>query len=294
MPVVQVYRHGFTAACVSDHTRTPPVRTECHGWTRDALQRNKRFLYSVDERQLTGVGFAVTLTVRVCPATHDDWKKLRESFCARLRRLGMIRCHWLTEWQRRGVPHFHLAVWFPQEVVEPWGEHFGQHLISHWLAIANAPYQAQLKGQTVTPIWDVIGWNQYTSKHAARGLSHYQRSPENIPEGWRNVGTGRMWGKLGAWPIQEPSRVEMPYAAFCVLRRMTRSYRLADARLALSKASDAKQARTARRRISFARGSLRCPDPRLCAVRGLNEWLPERAQLQALAYLASCGFFLES
>ena len=249
----------------------------------------------VDERRLTGIGFAVTLTVKTCPPNHEDWKRLREAYFVRLRRLGMIRAHWLTEWQRRGVPHLHAAVWFPQEVIDQYAspEAFGRVLVLHWSQLAGDAYNALPGGQHVTLIWDVVEWNQYVSKHAARGLSHYQRNPANIPEGWRQIGTGRMWGYLASrakpWPLVEPSSVDLPMRAFWALRRVVRAYRKADARVALVSARDPKAAKVARRRISSARGMLKAHDPLLSRVRGVSEWLPQGDQLRVLALLADQG-----
>lgn len=325
MPVLKVYRHGVTAGCPPAQNPTPPDRTKCVGWSVSAIRRNRLFLYSVDESRLDGVGFAFTGTVKVCPPTHEDWKKRREAFFDRIRRAGMIRAHWVTEWQKRGIPHLHMAVWFPEHEVIAWAaarsldpekaaEAFRLFLVLQWLEVME-PYGAKAEGQHVTPIYDVVGWNQYVSKHAARGLSHYQRNPANIPEGWRHIGTGRMWGKLGDWPIIEPAEVELSMSEFHAFRRIVRGYRKADARAALSKALDliakartpaydAKgraQARTARRRIVQARGMLKAragsrvedgltmsaaeATRRLSSVRGVSEWLPEELQLRALAFI---------
>ena len=85
---------------------------------------NTRFLYSVLTPELPvsaiGVpllGLSGSLTLRDCPPSHDDWKTLREALFFRLRRKGLYRLHWLTEWQKRGVPHLHFAAWFLQSVV---------------------------------------------------------------------------------------------------------------------------------------------------------------------------------
>ncbi|WP_425527867.1 rolling circle replication-associated protein, partial [Xylella fastidiosa] len=66
----------------------------------------------VREDKLTGVGLALTLTVRDCPATAQEWQRMRRAWEKRMKRAGMIRVHWVTEWQRRGVPHLHCAIWF--------------------------------------------------------------------------------------------------------------------------------------------------------------------------------------
>jgi len=47
----------------------------------------------------------------------SDLFSLRESLAQRLqrefRRAGLSRWHWVVEWQRRGTPHLHLAVYAP-------------------------------------------------------------------------------------------------------------------------------------------------------------------------------------
>lgn len=68
VPVVTVYRHGARAGVApmrNSHNRG--VRGAVTGWSAGATRRNTQFLYSVREDQLTGVGFAVTLTVKECP-----------------------------------------------------------------------------------------------------------------------------------------------------------------------------------------------------------------------------------
>ena len=49
----------------NDHMRAK--RGEVGGWSEGAARRNVRFLYGIEERELHGDGFAVTLTVRDCP-----------------------------------------------------------------------------------------------------------------------------------------------------------------------------------------------------------------------------------
>lgn len=65
---------------------------------------------NIDE--LTGQGDAVTLTMREIPATSDEWRALLQRLIRRLRDMDqVVRWHWVVEWQRRGAPHVHLAVY---------------------------------------------------------------------------------------------------------------------------------------------------------------------------------------
>lgn len=188
----------------------------------------------------------------------------------------MIRLHWVTEWQRRGVPHLHCAIWFPDRY---------ETLMTTeaWVEVAGA-YGAGLRGQHARPIDGPVGWFRYLSKHAARGVKHYQRSGDNIPEGWQSK-TGRVWGFSGEWPIAEPRKFHVQDhtndgdGGWFALRRMIRSWRLADARAA----GDTW-------RIRSARSMFRDSDPNLSKLRGFSEWIPEGPQLRMLANLAERGF----
>jgi len=249
---------------VNTHPRA--LRGDVGGWSSSSTRSNTRFLRSVEVAGLTGFGFAITLTLRDCPPTHEAWKELRENYFKALRRRGLIRLHWLTEWQRRGVPHLHMAAWFDRPQKD---------LAWTWVRLAK-DYGAGIGAQHIEGINDAIGWFKYLSKHASRGLHHYQRSPENIPAGWQK--TGRMWGYLGNWPTREAMELRIDQAAFFCFRRLVRSYRVADARSS-----------GVGHRVSQARRMLQSSDRALSAVRGVSEWIDLETQLQLLAFLAAQG-----
>jgi hypothetical protein len=269
MRTVKVYRHGVTMGTAPRvNPSTPEKRGECKGWTASATRRNLAFLRSIPENSLTGHGEAITLTLRECPKTYADWSAIRTAFVKRLFRAGAIRIHWVTEWQRRGVPHLHACVWWGV----PPSEYRGA-VIHHWIELAGV-YGVSPKAQTCKPITDALGWFQYCAKHAARGVKHYQRDSANIPEGWHK--TGRMWGYRGEWTIDEPTRLILCDETFYRARRLARNWRIADARAS----GDGF-------RISTARGMLRCHKPTLSNVRGVSEWIPEDIFLCML--LAAAG-----
>lgn len=286
MPVLTLYRHGSTLGVPpmkNSHRRAP--RGEVSGWTAGATRRNTQFLYSVREDQLDGVGFAVTLTLRDCPPTPTDWHRLRRAWEKRMKRAGMLRLHWVTEWQRRGVPHLHGAIWFPQELVDRVGfRNVCAYPINAWWFLASQ-YGAGLKGQQSHLITGAVGWFQYLSKHAARGVKHYQRSSENIPEPWQSK-TGRMWGKVGHWPVQERIQLSLQGpdgdGGFFAYRRLVRSWRVADARASGDP-----------RRLRLARSMLKAHDRALSQVRGVSEWIEQDSTLRLLAHLASRGYAID-
>ena len=275
MPVITEYRHGLTGGMppgMNSHLRAK--RDVVEGWSDSSTRRNTRFLYSVDERKLTGYGFALSLTVRDCPPSHDDWHKVRRAFFMRLTRMGLLRAHWLTEWQRRGVPHLHAAIWLEPEAREK-HPYALRDIPQHWCDVAGA-YGAGMRGQHVAQIDDAIGWFQYLSKHAVRGVKHYQRSSENIPDGWKK--TGRMWGHLGDWPTVEPVRYLLDNPGFWTFRRLVQRWRYADARES-----------GVRGRIRAARRMLQSTDKATGSVRGVSEWIGQDFSAALIAYIASQG-----
>jgi len=191
MRTLKLYLHGATMGTPpSQNSHSRSKRGEVGGWSSSATRRNIAFLRSVEPDSLDYspnqdllVGFAITLTLRDCPPTSEIWHTLRRKFIKRIERMGLVRSHWVTEWQRRGVPHLHGAFWLPvssnQDIPLTTAT-----IISHWLAVA-APYGVSYRAQHSSLIHDAVGWFQYVAKHAARGVKHYQRSSENIPEGWK-------------------------------------------------------------------------------------------------------------
>lgn len=303
MPTLSVYRHGSTMGAGNLNAKPPP-RTAVTGWSGHAIRRNLLFLYGVDERLLEGLeGLALTLTLRDCPQDPEDWQRARDAFLVCLRRSGVVLVHWVTEWQRRGVPHLHLACYWDKAPE-------GHVILAHWLRIA-APFGVRASAQHSHPIYDVLGWNQYVSKHAARGLHHYQRNPASIPRAWLGKSTGRMWGRLGAWPSVDACKLDLDFKSYHRFRRLVRAWRLADARRVFPRPSGSIQVGKLVavrsgitfkfvegwricgagminvRRVLSARRMLSCSDPRLSAVRGLSEWMPQHLALLAVGWLST-------
>lgn len=119
MATFKAYANGASMGCPGNGGARPNKRGPVNGWSAASVRRHVRWLWSVDVPSLTGDGFGVTLTVRNTPADHGDWKQVREIYLRRLREAGLLRWHWLTEWQRRGTPHLHMAVYVPEGWVPP-------------------------------------------------------------------------------------------------------------------------------------------------------------------------------
>lgn len=279
MPTLRLYPEGMSGGVppsVNTHQRAK--RGVVGGWSSSSVRANTRFLYSVEVDRLdegvTGPGQAFTLTVRQCPPTHEDWKRLREMLFRSLRRWGMVRLHWVTEWQRRGVPHLHGVVWFDSH-----GVGRSSQIVDEWCRIA-ADYRPLPRAQNVKPIHDALGWLQYLAKHASRGVMHYQRSAANVPRGWQR--TGRMWGYLGEWPRREPISIGLSPGGWFAFRRLVRSWRYAKHR-----------AENDKHGMRRARDMLQCGDRQLSEVRGVSEWLGLDESLTLLAVVAAAGHQVE-
>jgi hypothetical protein len=226
-----------------------------------ATRRLRRWFFAVDGAALDGQGYALTLTVRHLPPTAADWTRTREAFLDRMRRAGMVRGQWLTEWQRRGVPHLHGAVYFADDGVDR-----TEAVAQHWLDAA-ADWRPGRDGQHVADIWGIPGWLQYQAKHSSRGVWHYQRA--TVPAAWKS-GTGRLWGAVGEWPARElPLEVDM--AVFWRFRRLMRAWLIAHARRAGEQ-----------RRVVYLRRMLADPERARSAVRAVGEFCPEHVALALL------------
>lgn len=286
MPTGKLYRNGLTLGMGGNPKPVGGKRGTVDGWSQAAVRRHTRWLYSVDGDALGPHGWSLTLTLRDLPATHEDWQRARDLYLRRLRRTGLlVGVHWVTEWTRRKRPHMHLAVYLTGEVssAEAW-----RLLVVPWLEVAEA-YGSGHRGQHLARITGAVGWLEYLSKHAARGVGHYQR--QGKPPGWER--SGRLWGHTGTWPTVEPAEVTLTREEFYRFRRLVRSWRIADARRELVEAPaglmGTVKREQARRRIVSARRMLQASDPDLCRVRGVSEWIPEGLGLALLACAAGEG-----
>lgn len=257
MATFKAYANGVTMG-VGNPDPVGGPRGVVTGWSTGAVRRHKRWLYGVDAPALSGVGDAVTLTMKHTPATVEDWQGLLQRLFRAFRDSGMIRWHWVVEWQKRGTPHLHLAVYGPE------GSHPGLVAVDAWLRLAS-PWGCLPGAQFITPITGPVGWLKYLSKHAARGVAHYQR--QGRPAGWSK--TGRLWGYGGSWPSTEVVAGVLTFPEYHRVRRMVRGYVIADARR-----------RGDWRSVAYLRRMLKCPERSLSTVRGVSEWVPGPVMLQ--------------
>ena len=208
----------------------------------------------------------------------------------RFSRMGLIRGHWVTEWQKRGVPHLHGIFFFPEDAGE-----MRARMVSAWCEVA-AEFGAGVKGQHVREVTHIVGWFKYLAKHASRGYKHYQRARENVPDGWKK--TGRVWGYIGDWPLVDEVRYEVDDKAYFWLRRRAQRYVIANARATMREASPfvlgdkgalAKFVE-ARATLIWARRMWRHGDRLLSRLRGINEWMPKEQIDALILWMLAAGF----
>lgn len=273
MATLKLYRNGVSSYMGGVGTHVRAKRGVVRGWTVETARRQLHWLWTVDAPSLTGAGYAVTLTMRDCPPTSDEFHRLRNAWLNRIERMGATRIHWVIEWQQRGTPHMHAAVYF----AEPLSDQEQDMLAVHWIVLARE-FGTGLKGQQVDQITAIGGWLKYLAKHASRGARHYQRS--GAPEGWAK--TGRMWGKGGDWPEIVPIVLEeLSAPEFWRVRRAMRSWALAQASaLVASHDRDPERHQANLKRLSYLRRSPGRRARKESSYMGQSEWIGESAMLR--------------
>lgn len=287
---ISILANGTSASVPSPVNPPQNPRTACKGWTADAARRNDRFLQSIRFNELTGQPWALTLTIPSADSGRGELPEPREyhsmlrAMIERLRRMGAIRWHWVIEMTSRKTPHVHASVWFGTA-----DSSRSLKIQSAWLAIAEKHgLKCSVIAQCVKPMTS-SGWAQYTSKHGARGVKHYQRLLSSLPDSWAEP--GRMWGYGGDWltaDARRPERKSVSRANFWKYRRLVRSWCISNAR-------KTRNERLRRKYITQARRMLKCSNSKLSPVKPVNVWIPETITRQFLAMLETSEYIpLES
>lgn len=266
MAIVRVFPGGSSGGFAGpgrapdDDGRT---RGDCVGWSEGASRRLIQWLWSVNPDGLSDDGWAVTLTMGGRPETSDDWHRVRKALMKRLERAGVTRQQWVTEWTAAGRPHLHMAVYGPGRV--------NVDILVSWLQLCDLEgWDATAAAQHIVPITGVTGWLEYVSKHAARGVAHYQRM--GAPDGWTK--TGRLWGAWGDWPIEVPVELSLGTRGFYRYRRLVTEWQRQRMRRAGAPAS------------SWRRVGWRMGDKNKGRYMGVSGWIPDAVSIN-LALLAS-------
>lgn len=258
MPIARILPGGIRLYTPrpQESTHRRAKRGKCAGWSFRVARSFTTFLQSIMPARFCGRMYAVTLTVRDCPASPDQFNKARRRFVEALRYRGFEAFIWCTEWQLRKVPHLHCLLVLPED--SPLDE---LQIKVLWLMAAR-DFRPAIQSQDCRLVDKVGGWFQYLGKHAARSISNLQRSSKLIPPAWAGV-TGRMWGYSGEIPRDAEGRpYEIPHAVWWQLRRLILRFQIATAR-------------TQRdiRRVRYLRRFLKSQDRERSPATSLPSWL---------------------
>lgn len=307
MPTISIRAHGTSATrnqtvvnpatgeIVKLTAFNQPERTATRGWTSNVARRNEQRLQQIDFDGIEGVPAFVTLTMpsgqmsEVSAAEFHGWLKRWLQY---MKRHGMFHYYWILEFQASGNPHIHVLVWLDHA----WDALEQFKALRSWVGILNkSGVGARLQGQiwedidvggTITVDGETVPAHpervlMYLAKHAARGVAHYQRQIENMPDDWQ-FRSGRVWGHDRGLPLREQEDFETDYSTFWTFRRLVRRWRISEAR-------GIKDADRRRKAISQARGSLRCSRRDVSPYRGVSAWVPSDVASALLNAAVSMG-----
>lgn len=285
MPTIKLYPLGASGGFSGGNGGEYGERHGINGWSLQSARGNTQFLRSVRTDLLPEWGLAFTFTVRDVP-TPAQWKKLKRKITIALtERFGCVCWHMVTEWTKEGRPHLHgCAFWLEF--------HIGilSKLKMAWLKYSKE-FGTLDHGQLVKPIEGAEGWFIYMGKHASRGMSHYQRQRDNLPEEWKS-NTGRVWSSGGRWPT-EMQEDEVNDGTFFMFRRLTDRHAMAQAVAELRRArhwGKPSQIGAASKRIVFLKRLRKSFGEGQSAStrRGINQWVPMAVSSPLLRLCVAC------
>lgn len=266
MDVLTIHQNGASMAKVSQHPRTVTSRLGRgqKGWTADVARANRKFLQSVVYDDLTGVGVSYTLTVGDIPPP-EEWRRLMDNLVMWFRDTGYIRHHHVVEFQKRGAPHVHGVVYYPDGD----SEEIGRRLIAYWLKAARGT-NPDVLGQNAQPVRTVVHWAEYLDKHATRSIQNYQRAEANLNAEWVPGRLPKMYRFSGDWPRREPEKFRLPERKAALFRALLVEYCASE----LERKGDPENAEKIRKRAEVN------PDDPM--TYGLNLWVPRSVQFDLL------------
>jgi hypothetical protein len=186
------------------------LRGICEGWSDGS---RKRYWRELNAREWPKCCLEVTLTYpggdwprsgRVCKLQLKAFRMRWE------RRWGPLRATWKLEFQRRGAPHFHLAVEAPEGVTEAelqvwvaqtWFEIVGSGEATH-LQAGTRVKRAVMKG----------GYAAYLAGYTSKAKEFQGEQPAGFAE------VGRWWG-FWKWAALWVEQADVPVAAANRVRR---------------------------------------------------------------------------
>ena len=173
----------------------------------------RRMVYTCESIDWNALGtlVLVTLTYRQCPASGQESKRHLKIFRQRWHReFGKPRGMWQMEFQKRGVPHYHLLLSKPDIPIldlMAW-------VARAWWEVVGSGDPVHLKAGTSTEVWrNETAPGRYFGKHGTARVKAYQHV---VPPGWWS---GRFWGRWGVSAQWEESYLSV--RQFIALRRLS-------------------------------------------------------------------------
>lgn len=249
MPKLRMMRYGCSLSFASGLSGRDMGEQQKHnkrrnrGWTKAATRNLTNFLMRMDFPQVEGTPYAFTLTI---PARHMDavgsgllHRLLADWIRGQHRRHGLAHYYWIIEFTAAGTPHIHMTCWC-RESHTVYDRHTRTYrseplpamrtqllMLLDWVTMCEkAGIPSQLSAQDFRPIDDTPeAWMAYTAKHSARGVAHYQRRLDAMPDDWR-MRPGAMWGHDRALSDAQADcwDLHMSKEAFWQFRRVIRKH----------------------------------------------------------------------
>lgn len=282
-PKITITTSGLKGGIAGGNKGKHGKRGQTMGWSVGSARRNKDFLQSVIVGSLPKRPIAFTLTVNSIPETAVEFQYLIKKLRLWLYRNGALADHWVIEWTEKGRPHIHGCVLIsdnqPFEVMEGMYD-----LVQFWLKITKH-LGTNDRGQDIRLVQKSVGWFEYVSKHASRGMKHYQREAHSMPKGWQK--TGRMWGKGGDWPVgSESFRTDIK--TYWKFRRLLKNYLLSVNQSKIKHAGRYNSDRVYRKYVRnkvFLRKRLKNNKRKMSEVQGINDWVPDHVSYELLSFV---------
>lgn len=219
------------------------------GWTKATTRNLTNYLMSLDFPSVDGAPYAFTLTIPATCMDRVSSAELHGLLAAWLRRCrryyGMAHYYWLIEFTAQGTPHIHLTVWC-HDTRQLYDRRTRQYvmvdlppvttqtlMLVEWIRLCEThDIPARMTGQLFRPVEDTPeAWLAYTAKHSTRGIEHYQRRLDNMPEDWQQHPRA-MWGHDRNLTNMQADQWDLPMSteAFWQFRRTIRRHLIQQAR----------------------------------------------------------------
>ena len=164
------------------------LRGEISAWSSQSRTRLVKMSEAIEWGALGKLVF-ITLTYKDGPETGEECKKDLKMWYQRWRdTFGAARGMWKLEFQRRGIPHYHLLLESPVENIEK----LRDWVARSWWEVVGSGDEDHLRAGTEVDWWrSDRSPGGYFAKYGMVKGKEYQNQ---VPEGWK---PGRWWGYWG-------------------------------------------------------------------------------------------------